>query len=267
MDPPSIVFPSLVVPYCPCEIYFIGARSAVSLEFEKSGTLQSINHIFLGRWGWQAEATTGENGANGEYEERNLEPGVCHDNDKDSVKNLKMVLMRPLKILTMKLWRCWTRKQGPGWTQSSWPNLRRVNRQSRTNNFETWFHFSNSGWGNVVPDGPNRSTWRKDDRVRSQKSPGKVKNADHTSNSWTCFSFVPHSGWVLDKRQTKSSLIVDVPWTVMTMTTWKACNHPDILQAIVVTKQVAIQNAYTLPSWLMLVSVMTLFWSRCSHHL
>ena len=30
-----------------------------------------------------------------------------------------------------------------------------------------------------MPDGPNRSTWRKDDRVRSQKSPGKVKNADH----------------------------------------------------------------------------------------
>ena len=81
-----------------------------------------LNHVLLpGRRGWQAKATAGENGADGEYEERNPEPGNCNDwtDSYDSVYQI--------------LFRYWTRKQGLDWTQSSWPNLRRGNRHAQTN--------------------------------------------------------------------------------------------------------------------------------------
>ena len=50
-----------------------------------------------------------------------------------------------------------------------------------------------------MPDGPNRSAWREDDRVWSEKSPGKV-NAEHTPTCEPFFHFAQDECWTSSKQ-------------------------------------------------------------------
>ena len=120
----------------------------------------------------------------------------------------------------------------------------------------TQSNFSNSGWGNVVPDGPNRSTWRKDDRVRSQKSPGKVNAEELTSILEPIFHFPQDECWTSSKQSQVWSSTCHGQWW------WWWPWRPVIFQNTQVQifcKQLwSKENGHskclhTLPSWLILV--------------